>query len=52
VVGDQAIDMELAVRAGASGIWLCDSGSAQESIAGGTFRVAAGFVGRRPVDRG
>jgi len=52
VVGDQAIDMELAVRAGASEIWICDSGSAQESIAGGTFRVAAGFVGRRPVDRG
>ena len=40
VVGDQAIDMELAVRAGASGIWLCDSGSAQESVAGGTFRLA------------
>jgi D,D-heptose 1,7-bisphosphate phosphatase len=39
VVGDQATDMELAARVGATGVWICDSAKAQKDVAGGT-RVA------------
>jgi len=31
VVGDQAIDMELAARFGATGVWICNSAKAQRT---------------------
>jgi|GEM_PF-2827543 len=40
VVGDQAIDMELAARFGATGVWICNSAKAQKDIAGGARRLA------------
>jgi len=40
VVGDQAIDMELAARFGTTGVWICNSAKAQKDIAGGARRLA------------
>lgn len=40
VVGDQAIDMELAAGVGATGVWICNSAKAQKDIAGGVPRLA------------
>jgi histidinol phosphatase-like enzyme len=40
VVGDQAIDMELTARVGATGVWICDSAKAQKDIAGGAPHLA------------
>jgi D-glycero-D-manno-heptose 1,7-bisphosphate phosphatase len=40
IVGDQVTDMELAVRAGVTGIWICDSVDSEVQACGGTFRTA------------
>lgn len=40
VVGDQVIDMELAARAGATGIWLRDPAGTTDDLTGRSSRVA------------
>jgi len=40
IVGDQMTDMELAVRAGVTGIWICDSVETEVQACGGTIRTA------------
>jgi D-glycero-D-manno-heptose 1,7-bisphosphate phosphatase len=39
VVGDQATDMELAARVGATGIWIHDPATAQDDLPGRTTRA-------------
>ena len=45
VVGDQVIDMELAARAGATGIWLRDPSGTPDELAGRSPRVASDLWG-------